>query len=1142
MYLTISLFCPRRNLTKTLLVMKFTAIILLSACLVANAKGYSQITLNEKNATLQKVFKQIQKQSGYDFLYSYELVQQAGKLNIDVRDVSLEQALAECFKNKPLTYVIVEKTIVVKPKELVNNVSDAEKAVLIKPLPPVIISGKVTDEKGKSLNGVSIQLKGSTIGTSTNANGEFQINVPENSSMVLVFSFVGMQPQEINVRGKSALSILLQPKELQQQEIVVLGYTSLKKASISGAATSVDMNELFKTRIPDVAQALQGQVAGVFVAANTGAPGDGVKIRIRGEGTLGNNDVLYVVDGVPTRDISFLNQFDIKSMTVLKDASATAIYGSRAAGGVVVITTISGVKGKTNIAVEYNSGFYNATHMPKMLDANQYLTVKDMAWHNTTGNAAGDISPYAQLKSRTDLANTNWQKELFTTGISKNLQVSANGGTDNVQYLLSAGYFGQDGIVVENHDKYQRINFRANINVNLSERLRVGTNLQISNAVQDKLSSSGDAPGIIRHAMLRPPVLSVYKSTADPTYRPADPYTDLPFYADNLAANGGHWNGAQNKLEFTSNPIAIVHFTDNTLTTFQTFGNVFGEYSFLSNKSLKFRSNLGVDISFAHNKNFAQNFGDDDGGGGSAYSGMGRNNRPNSLNEYRGQTKTFTFSNTLSYQKTINGKHSINALLGTETINSRQDVLSGTRINFDNSTDPFRYLDYGSTNSIWNGGTQPNNWNLVSFFGSATYGYENKYFLTATAREDGSSRFGPSHKWGFFPSISGAWIVSQEKFMENVGWISNLKIRASWGASGNQEIPNDAYQTVVTQVGGVVNKIRYGNPDVKWESTKQTDIGIDVSLLKNKLTLNADYFNKNTNDILLAVPLPAVSVGVIQSTYINSGAVNNKGFELGARYQNFDHALKYSVSANIATLKNNVTGLYTFVPNIIDNTNHTKTQAGQPINAYFGYAFDGIYQNDGEVAKTLFANTNGTKSGDIKFKDINGDGQIDDNDRTFIGNPIPRFTYGFAFSTGYKNFDFSFLFQGVKGVDRYNDLKQILNYDTRPFNSTTAVLKSWNGEGSTNTTPRLTFNDNGGSKVSSVFIEDASYLRLKNIELGYTLPIAKAGIKSLRFYISGQNLITATKYTGLDPESTSLKDQGTYPQMRAFIVGAKINL
>ncbi|MEO8414857.1 MAG: SusC/RagA family TonB-linked outer membrane protein, partial [Ginsengibacter sp.] len=814
------------------------------------------------------------------------------------------------------------------------------------------VTGTVTNSKdGTPLPDASVTVVGETNGTSTKSDGTFSINVSPNAKLLQI-SHVGQETQTIAIPASSVVSVSLVNVSETLGDVVIVGYSSQKKASITGAVSSVDMGDLRKTRIADVSQALQGQVPGVFVAANTGAPGDGIIVRIRGEGTLGNNDALYIVDGVPTRDISFLNQSDVKSITVLKDAAATAIYGSRAASGVVVITTNNGTKGRTNITVDYNSGFYNATNTPKMLNATQFLTVKDMAWHNTAGNSPGDISPYAQLKSRTDLANTNWQKELFTTGLSQNLQVSANGGSDNVQYLLSAGYFGEDGIVVENNDQYKRVNFRANINANLTDRLRVGTNLQISNAVQDKLSSSGDAPGIIRHAMLRPPVLSVYKSTTDPTYSAKDPYTDLPFYADNLAANGGTWNGGQNKLEFTSNPLAIVHFTDNTLTTFRTFGNVFAEYSFLNDKSLKFKSNLGVDISFIHNKNFAQNYGDDDGGGGTNYPGMGRQNRPNSLSEERGQTNTFTFSNTLNYQKTFNGKHSINAVLGTESIKSREDVMSGSRINFDNSTDPFRYLDYGGTTSIWNGGTQPNNWNLVSFFGSATYGFENKYFVTATAREDGSSRFGPNHKWGFFPSASAGWIISQEKFMQKVDWISTLKLRASWGVSGNQEIPNDAYQTVVTQVGGVVNKIRYGNPDVKWEATTQTDVGIDVSVLKNRLTFSADYFNKTTNDILLAVPLPAVSVGVIESTFINSGAVNNKGIELGIRYQNFDHAFGYSVNANMATLKNDVTKLYTFVPNIIDNTNHTKTQAGQPINAYYGYVFDGIYQNAGEVSKT----------------------------------------------------------------------------------------------------------------------------------------------------------------------------------------------
>jgi len=897
------------------------------------------------------------------------------------------------------------------------------------------------------------------------------------------------------------------------------------------------MGDLSKTRIADVAQALQGQVPGVFVAANTGAPGDGIKIRIRGEGTLGNNEVLYLVDGVPTRDISFLNQSDIKSMTVLKDASATAIYGSRAAGGVVVIITNSGQKGKMNIDVDYYSGFHSAANLPKMLNADQYLTVKDMAWHNTAGNSATAISPYKADRSRTDLANTDWLNELFNTGRSQNLQVSASGGAENIQYLISAGYYGQDGIVVEDHDKYQRFNFRTNINSNLSDRLKVGINLQLSYAIQDKLSSSGDVPGVIRHALLRPPVLSVYKNVSDPTYSVDNPYTDLPFYLNNNS-NGG-WS---KNYEFASNPIAIVHFTDDKRNTYLTFGNLYGEYAFLRDKSLRFRTNLGVDIRFFHNKNFAQNFGDDnDNDPAELYPGMGRNNKPNNLEENRGEAMTFTFSNTLNYQKTINRKHSINALLGTENISSKSSGLGGSRQYFDNSTGPFRYLDYGSTNNLYNGGSA-SNWNLISFFASGTYGYDNKYFATGTLRADGSSRFGPNNKWGYFPSVSAGWIVSREKFMEHMDWLSTLKLRASWGKSGNQEIPDHAYETVVTKVGGVVNTIRYGNPDIKWESTTQTNYGLDLSVAKNKLSFSADYFIKTTNDILLAVGLPAVSVGVIEKTFVNAGQVSNKGFEFGINYRDNDHAFKYSVNANFATLTNRVDKLQTFVKSIIDDGTHTKTEIGQPISSYYGYVFEGIYQNAAEITKQLFSNANGVQPGDIRFKDLDHDGQINANDRTFIGNPIPKATYGLSFSSEYNRFDFSFLIQGVQGVDRYNDLKQILNYDSRPFNSMVSVLNSWHGEGTSTTIPRLTFNNNGGGFVSSVFVEDASYLRLKNIEIGYTFNTARMGVKNLRLFIAGQNLITSTNYTGLDPESTSLIDKGTYPQSRAFILGAKIKL
>lgn len=996
------------------------------------------------------------------------------------------------------------------------------------------VTGKVTDETNQPLPGVVVMQTNTQNKTSTDGNGVYVLTLQPNSAQTLTFTYIGYNATTLSPAGGS-LNISLKPASQSLSDVVVVGYTSQKKASITGSVATVDMNDLQKTRIVDVAQALQGQVAGVFVAANTGAPGDGIKLRIRGEGTLGNNDVLYVIDGVPTRDISFLNQSDVKSMTVLKDAAAGAIYGSRAANGVVVITTFNGTKGKANINVEYFAGFHQATNLPKMLNADQYLTIKDRAWHNTLGNAANAVSPYQAARSRTDLADTDWLGELFETGKSKNLQASVNGGSDQVQYLISTGYYKQDGIVVQDHDGYERFNFRSNVNANITDRFKVGTNLQLSFAKQDKLSSSGDVPGVIRHALLRPPVLGVYKSVTDPTYSAANPYTDLPFYT-------GNNNGWDKNFEFSSNPIAIVNFTNDKRKTFQTFGNLYAEYAFLSDKSLTFRSSVGVDISFSHNKNFAQNYGDDnDNNPDELYPGKGRNNKPNNLDENRGEVMNFTFTNTLNYVKTFAQKHNVNFLLGAENISSKSSAIGGSRQNFNKSTSGFQYLDYGSLTNIYNSGSA-SEFNLVSFFGSGTYNFDNKYFATATLRADGSSRFGPSNKWGYFPSASAGWIISNEEFMKDAQWISELKLRGSWGQAGNQEIPNNTYQTLVSESGGIVNVVRYGNPDVKWETTTQTNFGIDFGVLKNRLSLTADYFVKKTDDILLTVGLPAVSVGVIDRTYVNAGEVTNKGFEFGLNFRNQEHAFKYNVNANIATLTNRVNKLQEFVKNINDDRTHTRTEVGQPINSYFGLVFDGIYQTPAEVSSHLFTNANGALPGDIKFKDLNGDGQINADDRTTIGNPVPKLTYGFAFSSSFKKFDFSFLLQGVQGVDRYNDLKQIINFDSRPFNSMTSVLDSWNGPGTSNTLPRVTFNNNGGGNVSSVFVEDASYLRLKNIEVGYTFDVKKIGVKNVRLYASGQNLLTVTDYTGLDPESTSLIDQGTYPQSKAFILGLKINL
>jgi TonB-linked SusC/RagA family outer membrane protein len=985
------------------------------------------------------------------------------------------------------------------------------------------VSGYVSDGQ-VPIPGASIVVKGTSSGTATDFDGNFTLqNVAADA--ILVVSSIGFMPMEIELNGRTRIEVVLAEDAQQLDEVVIVGYTSQKKADLTGAVAVVDVENLEKTRVANVSQALQGQVAGVQVTASTGAPGDPVEIRIRGEGTIGNNNPLYIVDGIPSRDIAFMNQADIKSITVLKDAAAAAIYGSRASGGVVVITTKQGAKGKMSFNVDYFNGFNKATNLPNMLNAEQYINTLEKAWDNTY---TGD-NPYTADRGRSDFADTNWLDELFETGRTQNLQLTASGGNEKLQYLMSLGYFGQDGIVVYDNDRYQRINYRTNISADLTDRIKIGTNLQLSYDKNDLVASRGES--LIRYALLRAPVIPVFKDENDPTYSERDPFTDMPFYTET-----GYDAGLQRSMyEMVGNPIARAYFTDNTERMYRTFGNVFGEYRFLKDKNLTFRTNVGIDLSFFHNKVFNENYGDDDGGGNAIDAGLGRQNRPNSLNESRGEAFTLTVNNTLNYKTLLNEKHDLSALIGMEYITNYASSIGASRARFPYTTEQFRYLDYGGTElDIWNSGSA-SEWALFSYFGSASYSFDNKYLITANLRADASSRFAENNQWGYFPSVSAGWKISDEAFLSDVDWLSNLKFRASWGILGNQEIDNYTYLTLISQENGIVKTNRFGNPDLKWESSEQTNFGVDLGLFQNKLNITAEYFNKYTSDILLPISLPSI-VGNVQPTILNAGEVRNKGFELSVNYQNSYKEFKYGINANLATLDNEVEKLHPNLPNIVGEV--TRTTVGQPLNAYYGYRMEGIYQNQAEIDEHLSGTPNpSAKPGDIRFKDLNGDGIISaDNDREFIGSPIPDLTFGLAFNSSYKGWDFSFLFQGVEGVDRYNDGKKIVDYDTRPFNFTTAILNAWDGENSTNSVPRVAFEDNGSSRISSIFVEDASYIRLKNIELGYTLKDI-SGINALRLYISGQNLWTFTDYTGLDPETTDLIDKGTYPSSASVLLG-----
>jgi TonB-dependent starch-binding outer membrane protein SusC len=998
------------------------------------------------------------------------------------------------------------------------------------------ISGKVNAASGEALPGVTIKVKNANTSTVTDAAGTFTITAPQNA--VLQITYIGYKMQEVAVSGRAALDVSLQVEPNTLGDVVVVGYSSQRRANITGAVSTVNMGDVDKRRVPDVAQLLQGQVAGVTVTQSTGAPGDGINVTIRGVGTIGSSsDPLYVVDGLPTTSISFINPADIQSMTVLKDAAAASIYGSRAAGGVVVIVTKSGRKGRSNLDISYFNGIQKVANLPTMLNASQYLNKMEESWNNS---GYSGTNPYTADKARTDLANTDWLDELFVLGRSQNLQLTASGGSDKVQYLISGGYYGQNGIVVYDNDQFQRLSFRTNVNANVTDRFVVGTNLQISNSKQDKISSSGDAPGVIRHAFLRPPIIGVYKNINDSNYRAADPFTDLPFYTENVLAHGGSWDAGANRYEFASNPVAIAYFTNDKRTSLRTFGNVYGEFGFLRNKELKLKTNLGVDLNMVHNKAFRKNYGDDDGGGG-ADQGTGRQNRPSNLAEERGQQTTITWTNTATFNKKFD-RHNVGILAGSEFITSRSSGISASRARYANTDPAFQYIDFGGfPQDLWNGGTE-SEWALFSLFGSVNYNFDSRYFATASVRLDKSSQFAEDKQQAVFPSFSAGWRISQEKFMQDVTWISDLKLRASTGKLGNQSGLSGYNSLKIYDVNGVLRRL--GNPSLQWETTNQNNIGFDLGLFKNRVTITAEYFEKKTSDLLLPLSLPSF-VGDFQPTIVNAGAVSNKGFEFSLGYRNNDRKLKYAVNANLATVTNRVDKLAPTLPNIYGQV--SKTEPGHPLNSFYGFKMVGIYQNQKEIDDYLISGSHdNVKPGDIKFQDVNGDGVIsEDKDRVYLGNPNPRLTYGANLSASYLGFDLNVLFQGVSGVEKYNDLKKIIDYDTRPFNHTTATLGAWHGEGTSNTIPRSTFTDNGSSKVSSIFVEDASYFRLKNIEIGYTVNFSgklKSVFQNVRLFVSGQNLFTVTNYTGLDPEAYNMFDQGTYPQSKAFLFGINVKL
>ncbi len=1077
-------------------------LILITVFQTFAGSSYSQsarLSLDVKNSTVKDVLNLIEENSEFYFLYNSELIDVYRHVDLSVKNERIDEILSRIFDKNEVRITILDRHIVLTPVE--KQVSQ----------PQGKLTGKVSDKAGNPLPGVTVMVKGTKMGTITNDIGFFELSdIPANAA--LIFSFIGMKTTEVPVTGKTLLELVMEEEAIGIEEVVAIGYGTQKKRNITGAVSTVSTNEVNRIPVAGIDQALQGQVAGVTVTENYGSPGAGIQVRIRGIGTIGDSDPLYVIDGVPTKDfINSLNTNDIESISVLKDASAAAIYGARAANGVVLITTKKGKTGVTQVNVDVQYGIQNVSKKLDLLSASDYAAISNEALVNEGRTAVWNTSGLGK--------GTDWQDVIFRSAAFQKYDISVTSGNEKTKYLTGIGYYGQDGIV--KFSGFNRYNIRFNLDSRISEKFTIGTNLNLSRISEDLIDT--EINGVVRAAIFQPPTIQVYK--ADGSY----------------AGPGANEGDAQN-------PLGMASRSDKTLKQNQLFGNLFAEYLILP--ELKFKSSFGMNVYSSQAKDFDPTFSE------------GNANRTiNSLTQEDVDYFDILWENTISFSKTLNQKHQLEALAGNTLQKAQTDNIYGYREGFTNNEKYLQYLDAGSSNDKSRGNLKE--WALASFFGRLNYGFSDKYLVAANIRMDGSSRFGKSNRWGLFPSASAGWRISKESFFQ-VPFIDDLKLRASWGQLGNQDIGLYAFSSTLSQTFYTLGKdqslrVAYApssdyNPDVKWETTTQLDFGFDLSAFKYRLLLSADYYDKKTTDMLLILPQPMTS-GFGSTGYENLGEVDNKGFEFQASWKDNIGRFRYSLNGNIATFRNKVVSLGEINEPITSGLffdMSTRTEVGHSIREFYGYVTDGIFQKQAEI--DAHARQTGAKPGDIRFKNLNTDEVIDSNDRTFIGNPYPDFTYGLNATLGYGNFDLSLFFQGQYGNEIYNATTFWLTNSAYNYNKGKEILDRWTGPGTSNSEPRLsTVDANQNARGSDRYIEDGSYLRLKSLQLGYSLPesfLKKAGISKARIYFSGYNLLTFTNYSGYDPEVGASRgslgdrtigfDEVTYPRNKSYILGVNL--
>ncbi|GET29465.1 TonB-dependent receptor [Prolixibacter sp. SD074] len=1089
-----------------------------------------RININEGSYTLSQFINMITAQSGYDFTYQAAELPMETKASIPMQDETVGKAAERLAKTFQLKVNILNNNIILKPGDAKGK-QDTK-----------TIKGKVLDDSGQPLPGATVVIKGTTTGTVTGPDGTFSLNAPANATALSV-TFIGMQGQDVTLDGRASYTVNMRPETVGLDEVVAIGYGTVKKKDLTGAVGIVKSSEIESQPTESVDKMLQGRMAGVDVVADN-SPGGGVAVRVRGYSTIRNNEPLYIIDGVPVSEgINMVNPNDIASIQVLKDASSASIYGARAANGVVIITTRQGKSKDPTIRLDAYVGLQQAANKLTMLNAQQY---GDMLWqaikndgatpaNEIYGSGATPVIPqYLDAAQTEPSANTNWVDEIFRIAPVQSYNVSFSKGDNKSRQAWSLGYFNQDGII--KYTGFERVSGRLNSEYNFfDKKLKVGENISLSHTWSNVAENNSALGGVVYEAYKMPSIA---------------PVKDL---------NGEYASSPLNDIQ---NPMGRLYRNkDNKGKTLKLFGNGYIEYKII--EGLTAKTNFGIDYTNFYERNYSPKYVE-------TYSQQNLS----SLTTSNNWKFDWVWTNTLNYVHQF-GKHSINVLAGMETLKSQMEGFTGFREGFAYDDPNFRYLDAGDGGSQKNTGTGTE-WSMISYISKVDYSYDNRYLLSATFRRDGSSKLG-NNKWGNFPAVSAGWRVSEEKFF-NVGAITNLKLRFGWGQNGNQDVP--AYSTISsyysnpnysnyamdgsqTSVYTGFTPTRNGNPDLKWETTTQTNFGIDLGLVRNRIEFTGDYFIKTTKDLLMEQPLPPTIGGTTQTVWTNAGEMQNKGFEITANYHSKKvNDLQWNVGLNLSHVKNELTSLpqdieYIGLPgSYLHSVNFdqetSRSAVGEPISSFYGYKAMGLFKTQAEV--DAWGKQANAQPGDIKFADLNKDGVIDANDRTFIGSPHPDLSFGLNFNLNYRSWDFSLFARGSVGAQIY-DLTRYYGdfFDLSAYNKQSRTLNAWTTDNPNATVPRLSLDDpNNNIRPSSYYVQDADYVRLQNVKLGYTLPAGKLHSKRFYLYVQAQNLFTITNYNGLDPEvglqnySSAHKnldigvDRGVYPAARTYTLGVNL--